>query len=190
MGGVKVAKEVVLPADGNRRPVSVGVLLGFVDLIFGGVALETLGILSLPVRVKVFGHLAGGLGTLVNGGSHDGVPVDPVGTDGMAGEGRVHECLRALIGLQSSKMMWNLPWMSRMTVRAIGGIVEGDAHILARFPVGQVLVDEQVGVLIIGEIVIDEGFAVHLLGRGHPFGEPGVTHPWCTQWTMSLLCQA
>ena len=43
--GVKVAKEVVLPADGNGRPVSVSVLLGFVDLIFGDVALETLGIL-------------------------------------------------------------------------------------------------------------------------------------------------
>ena len=190
--GVKVAKEVVLPADGNGRPVSVSVLLGFVDLIFGDVALETLGILPLPVRVKVFGHLAGGLGTLVHGGSHDGVPVDAVGADGMAGEGGVP---RMLAGIDRAPILeddveFTIDIADDGAVRAIGGIVEGQAHVLAGFPIGQVLVDEQVGVLIIGEIVIDEGFAVHLLGRGHPFGEPGVTHPWCTQWIMSLLCQA
>ena len=66
-------------------------------------------------------------------------------------------------------------------VRAMGRIVQGDAHVLARLAVGQVLVDEEVRVLVVGEVVVDEGFSVHLLGRGHPAGESGgyasVVHP-------------
>ena len=88
------------------------------------------------MRVKVFGHLAGGLGTLVHGGSHDGVPVDPVGADGMAGEGGVP---RMLAGIDRTPILeddveFTIDIADDGAVRAIGGIVEGQAHVLTGFP--------------------------------------------------------
>ena len=42
---MKVAKEIVLPTDGNGGPVAIGILLGLVDFVLRDVGLEPLRIL-------------------------------------------------------------------------------------------------------------------------------------------------
>lgn len=51
--GVVITEQVILAADGNGSPVAVGILLGFVNLIFSDIRLETFRILLHPVRMFV-----------------------------------------------------------------------------------------------------------------------------------------
>ena len=183
LGRMKIAKKVVLPADGNGSPVAVGVLLGLVDFVLRDVGLEPLRVLLGPVRVKVFGDLAGRLGAFVHRGGNDGVPVDSVRTDGMAGEWRIPGMPagidRAPVLEDDVKPPLNIS--NNGTVRTMGRIIQGDAHVLSGFAVGEVLVDEQVRVLVIGEVIVDKGFPIDLLGRRHPAGksrgDASVVHP-------------
>jgi hypothetical protein len=52
------------------------------------------------------------------------------------------------------------------------GVGEGEPGVGARLAVGQVVVDVDVGVLVVGVVVVDVGFAVGVLGGGHPLAEP------------------
>ena len=106
--GIEIAEEVILSADGNGGPVSVGVLLGLVNFVFhdgtplaffhavlGDVLGNDLGgefvfsFAAVPMRVKIFGELSGGFGSFIDGGSEDFEVTFSVLTHGMHGEGRV-----------------------------------------------------------------------------------------------------
>ena len=166
----EVGKEVILPTDRNRRPIAIGVLFGFVDFILGHIYREVFGILFGPMRMVVLGHFAGRLGALIDGRLQEFEIAKTIRADGVAGQRRIPRMLGGIDGAPVLGDHVELPIQipNDCAIRAVGRIFENEPHVLAGLSVREVLVDIQVGVLVVWEIIIKVGLPIDELSGRHP----------------------
>ena len=86
-GRIVITKEVILAANGNGCPVTVGVLLRLMDFIVGNARFVVIGVLLGPVRMAVLANFPGPLSPVVDRVANEGKLIDAVLTHGVAGKG-------------------------------------------------------------------------------------------------------
>ena len=78
-------------------------------------------------------------------------------------------------------MKFSIQIADKGAVRSIGWILECQPHILTRLAVGQIVVDIEMRILVVGKVIVDIGFAIHEFSGGRPFcmsgGYGSVMHP-------------
>ena len=83
---IEVTEQIVLSADRNRCPVSVGILLRFMDFVFGDIRFESLGVFFRPVRMFIRCRFSGRFRAFVDRRSNGFKVADAVGADCVSSE--------------------------------------------------------------------------------------------------------
>ena len=87
--GIVIGEKVVLPSNADGSPVSIGLLLGFMDFVLCHISFEPRRIFFGPMRVIVRGDFACGLRAFIDWWRKELEVVQAVLTDGVTRQRRI-----------------------------------------------------------------------------------------------------